>query len=216
MANRINQAEKLKPLIIKLCNKVSSRTFSLKELHSEYDDYSQIDIGGKTPQATIRRLLQELQNEHQFLLFEKNNKGWYTLTQTDLLDCEKKDLNGLNISTYKDKPDKKEYLIETYARSPRWVKQAKEVFGCHCLLDNCQNTFKKPNGEPYIEVHHIIPLYQGGEDGIWNLSVLCAHHHRMAHFSAKKNKDNIQSTLLEAVKEKLLINPVQEIEVPPL
>jgi len=49
----------------------------------------------------------------------------------------------------------------------------------------------------YIEVHHIIPLHAGGVDGIWNLSVVCAHHHKMAHFANIKTRKDIESVLLK-------------------
>ncbi len=93
--------------------------------------------------------------------------------------------------------EKREYLIETYARDRGWKKMAKKIFGTKCMCENCTNSFVKEDGEPYIEVHHIIPLHQKGEDGIWNLSVLCAHHHRMAHFARKNDKKKIKEHLLE-------------------
>jgi hypothetical protein len=55
-------------------------------------------------------------------------------------------------------PEKREYLIEAFARDRGWVRQAKEFYGCRCLFEGCENTFKKPNGNLYIEIHHMIPL----------------------------------------------------------
>ena len=75
------------------------------------------------------------------------------------------------------------------------VKLAKEKLGLFCLYPQCHNTFNKNDGKPYIEVHHIVPLHQGGEDGIWNLSVVCAHHHKMAHFADDKTRINIEKKL---------------------
>ena len=62
------------------------------------------------------------------------------------------------------------------------------------------NTFLKEDGSRYIEVHHIVPLHCGGEDGIWNLSVLCAHHHRMAHFAGLRERKQIEIDLDDGVK----------------
>ncbi len=64
------QQQKLLELLIDYCNNKGSRTFSLKQINDYYKDYSIIGIGGKTPQATVRRLLQELRDENylSFLL----------------------------------------------------------------------------------------------------------------------------------------------------
>ncbi|MCD9544043.1 hypothetical protein GLP24_04155 [Photobacterium carnosum] len=41
---------------------------------------------------------------------------------------------------------------------------------------------KKSNGEPYLEVHHIKPLSQGGEDSLENVKAICPNCHREMHF----------------------------------
>lgn len=45
-------------------------------------------------------------------------------------------------------------------------------------------TFKRDNGEYYIETHHIIPVSHGkkGTLGLTNLITVCANHHRQIHF----------------------------------
>lgn len=121
-----------------------------------------------------------------------------------MLDAEKKELNTLDIS--QESPDKKEYLIEIYLRNVMWVKQAKEILGDLCLIQKCNNIFLKEDGTRNIEVHHIIPLHSGWEDGIWNLSVLCAHHHKMAHFADVNTRKEIQNYLLKRVYNMLHSN----------
>lgn len=37
------------------------------------------------------------------------------------------------------------------------------------------------NGEPYLEVHHIVPLAQNGEDTVENAVAACPNCHRRAH-----------------------------------
>ncbi len=133
----MSQREKLKDLMVRFCNNKGSRTFSLQELNEEFADYSEIEIGGKTPQATVRRLLQELRNEN-FISF-KDNSGHYTLRGIELLNDEKEDIKNLDISN--ENSNRREYLVETYARNIEWVKQAKEIYGLFCMMDNCGNTF---------------------------------------------------------------------------
>ncbi len=52
----MKQREKLKNLIVAHCNEHGNRTFSLQDLNEKYNDFHIIDIGGKTPGATVRRI----------------------------------------------------------------------------------------------------------------------------------------------------------------
>ena len=191
----MTQREKLRELVLDFCNRRELRTFSLQELHQTYDDYSIIGIGGKTPQATIRRLLQELREDKTILFLDSS--GNYTL-QDVILDSELEELESLDIS--KEIPEKKEYLIETYVRNVKWAKEAKEILGTECLCKSCRNLFIKEDGTPYIEIHHILPLCEGGEDSLWNLSPVCAHHHRMAHFAKYDDRMRLRDFLHKEVK----------------
>ena len=42
--------------------------------------------------------------------------------------------------------------------------------------------FQKPNGDVYLETHHIIRLADQGPDSLQNVIALCADHHREAHY----------------------------------
>ncbi|MFC1485888.1 HNH endonuclease [Candidatus Latescibacterota bacterium] len=127
--------------------------------------------------------------------------GHYTLRGVDLLNLEKEETQAIDLT--KEEPEKREYLVETYVRRVTWARKAIELFGDLCLYKKCHNTFFRDDGTRYIEVHHIIPLYRGGEDGIWNLSVLCAHHHRMAHYSNARTRYSIEKYLLKEIKYRL-------------
>ena len=41
--------------------------------------------------------------------------------------------------------------------------------------------FKKRNGEPFLEVHHVMWLSEGGSDSIENTVALCPNCHRKVH-----------------------------------
>lgn len=119
----------------------------------------------------------------------------YTLRQVDLLykEIENKKLQqAINVE---GDADKREILVEAWVRDRGWARLAKQTFGTDCMIDGCGNTFLKRDGTSYNEVHHIKPLYAGGEDGIWNLAVLCAHHHRMAHFADNKVRRRLRRGL---------------------
>jgi hypothetical protein len=183
--------------IIEYCNRKESRTFSLKDFYNDKENV----ISGFKPKnlhrlAKVRQQLQFLRNDG--LLTFLDNSGHYTLRGINLLEKEKEETFSIDIS--KEIPEKREYLVETYVRNVGWAKRAKETFGFYCMFPSCNNTFIKEDGTPYIEVHHIIPLCSGGEDGLWNLSVLCAHHHRVAHFAELKTRFELEKTLLQEVK----------------
>ncbi len=87
----------LKDTIFDFCNNIKdSKTFSLAEINDYYKNYNDLNIGGKTPQATIHRLLQELRDD-SFISFN-NNSGSYTLKEMDFLNSEKEDLKNIVIT----------------------------------------------------------------------------------------------------------------------
>jgi 5-methylcytosine-specific restriction protein A len=50
-----------------------------------------------------------------------------------------------------------------------------------CQLCNRPAPFKNRDGEPFLEIHHIIPLAEGGQDSIENVVALCPNCHRRMH-----------------------------------
>jgi predicted HNH restriction endonuclease len=150
-------------------------------------------------EAKVRQQLQFLRDEDKILFVD--NSGHYTLKGVDLLEPEKIETKAIDLT--REEPEKREYLIETYVRHVSWARKAKELFGDLCIYNKCSNTFLREDGTRYIEVHHIVPLCRGGEEGLWNLSVLCAHHHRMAHYSDVRTKVCIEEYLLKEVKCRL-------------
>ena len=195
-----NQRQRLLKLLFEFCNERQSRTFSLIDLNDRYRDFEVIGIGGKTPESTVRRLLQEIRDDG-FLTFKPSGKvGNYTLLFDELLKYEQLELNE---SLPSDDPHRREYLIELIVRDTKLVAAAKDTFGTQCMMPKCDNNFVTQRDEDYIEVHHVIPLHLEGQDRLENLSVLCAHHHRMAHFSRMQTQDCIRDFLLETVATRL-------------
>jgi 5-methylcytosine-specific restriction enzyme A len=50
-----------------------------------------------------------------------------------------------------------------------------------CQLCSMPAPFRDHNGEPYLEIHHIVPLEEGGPDTIENVAALCPNCHRKMH-----------------------------------
>lgn len=187
-------------MVVEFCNERGKRTFTLQEFYFAHEnDFKKFRPNNNYLLPKVRQQLQFLRNDGliQFL----DGRGTYTLKGIELLKGEVEDEKIKEIS--KQAPEKREYLIETFARNRGWVKEAKEKFGEYCLYPVCSNTFNKPNNKPYIEVHHIISLCDGGEDAIWNLAVVCAHHHKMAHFAGSSTRQELQNILLREVESHL-------------
>jgi len=186
--------------VVNYCNEMGSRTFSLQAfLADKLSIFKEFRPNNQNIEAKIRQQLQFLRDENKITFLD--NSGHYTLRGIDLLEKETEETKSIDIS--RETPEKREYLIETYVRKVAWANMAKMKFGELCMYQKCSNTFFREDGSRYIEVHHIIPLFKGGEDGIWNLAVLCSHHHRMAHFSDIKTRINIESYLLRENKCRL-------------
>jgi 5-methylcytosine-specific restriction protein A len=94
------------------------------------------------------------------------------------------------------KPRTREVVSTQYVRDSAvvaWVLQ--EANGvCEC----CQSPapFVKPTGDPYLEVHHLRRLADGGSDTVSNAAALCPNCHRELHHGQN------QSVLLEQMYQK--------------
>lgn len=88
----------------------------------------------------------------------------------------------------KGKPPKKIATREDYQRDPYVVIAAMNRSKGRCEMPHCSNAlFLREDDTPYLEVHHIIPLGEGGEDTYANVAALCPHCHREQHFGKFKD-----------------------------
>ena len=70
---------------------------------------------------------------------------------------------------------------EVYVRDPHVVSDVLERASGTCELCKKPAPFNRPTGEPFLEVHHIIGLAEGGADVFGNAVALCPNRHREAH-----------------------------------
>jgi predicted HNH restriction endonuclease len=76
-----------------------------------------------------------------------------------------------------------------FNRDPNIIAYAKQRAGFKCEVPSCEfPVFLKPDGESYVEVHHIHMLAEGGEDTIDNVACLCPNHHREIHFGIRRSE----------------------------
>ena len=191
--------ELVRNLIFEYCNTQGNRTFTLREFQSAHAaDFARFAPDNRHPEAKVRQVFQQLRADE--LLTFVDNHGTYTLRGVELL---KDEVENPEILAASSSANEREYLKEVHARYRGWVKIARLTYGDFCLMPDCRNTFLKDDGQPYAEVHHIDALCEGGEEAIWNLAVVCAHHHRMAHFALMSQRAQLRHTLIQSTQARL-------------
>jgi 5-methylcytosine-specific restriction endonuclease McrA len=87
-----------------------------------------------------------------------------------------------------------------YERDPLVIAIARKRAGHRCEVPGCDHPqFMAADGLPYCEVHHVIPLAEGGEDRIENAACLCPSHHREVHHGNQRSVLEAQLKELRAV-----------------
>ena len=179
-------------LAIEYCHLRDDSHMNVREFYEYYDDTLTLFAPNyKDRYAKVRQQFIFLREENQVTFVD--NQGNYILSGVDLSHSAK----NIIIAAEKlaEEPEEREYLVEVRARNQGLTRLARRVYGDYCLIPDCANTFQKENDEPYIEVHHIQFLCHGGKNNLANLSVVCAHHHRAAHFARFDMQQMILDTL---------------------
>jgi hypothetical protein len=78
-------------------------------------------------------------------------------------------------------PPKVETTSKDYSRLPSVVAYVEERANGFCERCESPAPFLRPDGDPYLEVHHIQPLSEGGADSVENSAGLCPNCHRECH-----------------------------------
>jgi 5-methylcytosine-specific restriction protein A len=76
---------------------------------------------------------------------------------------------------------KREMVTEVYEHDQLVAEYAKRRADGICQLCNRPAPFFTRDGEPFLEIHHIVPLDEGGPDTIENVAALCPNCHRKMH-----------------------------------
>ena len=104
----------------------------------------------------------------------------------------------------KSTPSKRTTTSETYERDQGVVSYALQRADGFCELCDKPAPFKKKDDTPFLEVHHIDFLSNGGYDSIDNVSALCPNCHRKMHALAIQSDI---SKLKSKAEEKYGISP---------
>ena len=84
-----------------------------------------------------------------------------------------------------ESPWREQRELTVVARDPRVARWAKQQADGICDLCGSPAPFERPDGLPYLEVHHIKTLADGGKDIPANTVALCPNCHREAHLGSR-------------------------------
>ena len=80
------------------------------------------------------------------------------------------------------RPVSREILTTYFLRNPDVIAEALIRADGRCGACNRAAPFRrKSDGTPFLEVHHVIPLSEGGDDALDNVIALCPNCHRETH-----------------------------------
>lgn len=110
----------------------------------------------------------------------------------------KKDTQNNGIPVYKSK--REQVTSYYYPRDQRFALIAMKNNNWQCFFNNKHELFKKDDGTPYLEAHHIIPMKYYGEfsvsiDQPCNIVPLCPNCHRKIHYAQKSARDKMIRSL---------------------
>ena len=95
-----------------------------------------------------------------------------------------KSKRGDRLRAAERKPEKIKTVQSAFRRNPDVIAEALERARGICERCKAPAPFvKKSSHQPYLEVHHRIPLADGGDDTVENAIALCPNCHRYEHYA---------------------------------
>lgn len=145
-------------------------TTNLKSFKDNFDNFQQSIVNDIENNTVTDQLIEyQKQLENEVIKSQKNRKE--RLARLDKIG--------------KTKPERIQVTTYVFKRNPDVIAEALYRADGRCENDKCQGykAFnRRSNGTPYVEVHHINPLSEGGLDIPENTIVLCPNCHREKHF----------------------------------
>lgn len=121
---------------------------------------------------TIESIIIEAKENGKFIPIQ-NTKGYISKLSTDVIQIRARKSNKV--------PEVSKIYQNSYKRNKYIVEYAKRRSNGICQLCKKEAPFKDKENSPYLEVHHIKWLSDGGEDSIENTVALCPNCHRKMH-----------------------------------
>lgn len=84
-------------------------------------------------------------------------------------------------------PPRQERTVSDFRRNAAVVAGAISRANGNCEMPNCsRDTFERDDGTTFLEVHHVIPLAEDGDDTMKNAAALCPTCHRELHYGSNR------------------------------
>lgn len=87
-------------------------------------------------------------------------------------------------------PERFSHASEYFRRDATVVAFVENRANGKCELCGGEAPFTRPDGTPYLEMHHIVPLRSGGSDTVDNTVALCPNCHRSCHYGSEASIHN--------------------------
>lgn len=100
----------------------------------------------------------------------------------------------------KAKPERKTFNGKVYVSDPAIVAFVELAADGLCEKCGLEAPFLRSDGSPFLEVHHIQSLADGGPDTVWNAAGLCPNCHRECHYG--QNIAKLQNELTAKILRK--------------
>ncbi|HIF9162850.1 TPA: HNH endonuclease [Photobacterium damselae] len=139
----------------------------------------------------------------------KHTDGWHAIPiDTRLLnffdwedqaDC----LLGIDYPKGNEVPIKTSQIVDRYGRDVSVAAYVKNCANSQCELCKSTPFLKSSTNKPYLEVHHVKKLADGGSDTVTNAVALCPNCHKEIHFGINASKliEQLYSQVLRLVRE---------------
>ena len=118
-----------------------------------------------------------------------NGEEIFSTTEDELesiFDSEVEELvaeDSIEVPDGNENPEQREVFSYQFVRDPKITAYA--LRKAEGICQDCQKPApftSAKNGKPYLEVHHIVTLKDGGSDTIENVIALCPNCHRKRHY----------------------------------
>jgi len=123
---------------------------------------------------------------HFIFSYETQGAQEYTDTLEEGIDKAKKDSSAsrqARLATAQQRPDTVQVTSVAYIRNADVIVEVLDRASGICEKCKQNAPFKrKKDGTPYLEVHHRIPLSEGGFDTVENAIAVCPNCHRELHY----------------------------------
>ncbi|GKW19628.1 hypothetical protein PEC302107_13570 [Pectobacterium araliae] len=147
------------------------------KLHINYHE-NKYNTKSKALRSVVEHLEKSINNANPFseLITEFN-------IQVDKALSDSSATRKKRLSVSSKHPEKRLIYIEFFVRNPDVV--AEVLLRADGKCERCSSDapfLRRRNNTPYLEVHHKIPLAEGGEDTVENAIALCPNCHRYLHY----------------------------------